>query len=239
MIIDDAKLLLGGYDISSDANKVMVNGGFAQEPNSRFGDRTEVFANGVRRTGVMAEGFYRAALDAVLRAKFDAGGALMSVFAVAATVGDAGDAIRINAGEYAPLPDAAWGKALAFAFRGYALGARYSARYLASGTKTVSGAGAALFIPGGVPTGKKLYGGLHVLGVSGIGATLDATVTSDAAADFATPTTRVTHAQQSALGDSLPAGVAGPITDEYFRFEWALGGVNPSIPLFAWLAIQR
>lgn len=240
MIAKDTKVLLGGYNISGDSNRAMVSSGRTQEPDSRFGDDTEVFANGVRRVDVSVEGFYRSALDAVLRGKFDAGNSLVTVFQRGTTLGDDGEAIRAHVGEYGSFPDATWGKQLRFTFRAYTLSRRYGARLLASGVKLATGVGAALQIVGGVSSGKKLYGGVHVVGVAGTDPTLDVTVQSAPTADFAAPTTRITHPQKTAIGDALSAGVSGPIADEYFRLAWTVGGSNaPSFEIFGWLAIQR
>jgi hypothetical protein len=99
--------------------------------------------------------------------------------------------------------------------------------------------GTGFVIAGGVPSGKRLWGGLHATALFGTSPTLDVIIQSAATGDstFASPTTRLTFTQMTAIGAQL-ISAAGPITDTRFRLKATLGGsVNPRFTIFGWIAI--
>ena len=95
-------------------------------------------------------------------------------------------------------------------------------------TMTAAAFGAAT-LTGGVDwltTSHYLYAALHVISRSGTSPTIDVLIQSDDNAAFSSPTTRVTFTQQSAIGSEWGTRLVGPITDDYWRASWTIGGSN-------------
>lgn len=106
-----------------------------------------------------------------------------------------------------------------------------------STTKTTTGVGTEQQ-DGAVLTGQFVHGFLHVFAESGTAApTLAVTVKSAAATGMAGATTRLTFATQTGLGQDYQF-LAGPITDTWWRVEWAITGTTPSFGFAVALAIQ-
>jgi hypothetical protein len=76
-----------------------------------------------------------------------------------------------------------------------------------------------------------------VIAAGGTLPTLDVTVQSDDAEGFASPTTRLTFTQKSAIGAEFITPVAGPITDTWWRVSWAIGGTTPTFGIVACVGI--
>lgn len=93
--------------------------------------------------------------------------------------------------------------------------------------RTANGSGTARQL-GAVTAARSLYVCLHVLAVSGTGGpTLTVIVESDDASGFSSPITRATFTAATAIGGQAVA-VAGPVTDDYWRVRWTVGGTTPS-----------
>lgn len=107
------------------------------------------------------------------------------------------------------------------------LSARASSRWvpgyvLYNGTVAGTGAGAST-VMGAVPSGSKLYGGIHV--VSGAGS-LTARIQSDTAG-FGSPITQITFSAIAGITYEWVTPVAGPITDPEWRADFTLASGGP------------
>jgi hypothetical protein len=102
--------------------------------------------------------------------------------------------------------------------------------------KTATGTGTALNL-GAVLANQYVYAVLHVLGVSA-GDAIDVTIESDDAQGFASPTTRATFAQKTAIGGAYLVRVAGPVADTWWRVKHTLTGASISILYACAMAIQ-
>ena len=76
-----------------------------------------------------------------------------------------------------------------------------------------------------------MYSYLHVMTTGTGSPTLDVVIQSDDNAGMTSPTTRITHAQKTAIGAEL-LSVAGAVMDDYWRVNFTIGGSSPSF-LFA------
>lgn len=93
--------------------------------------------------------------------------------------------------------------------------------------RTTTGTGTSVQL-GAVPAGQSLYAAVHVLSVAGSATpTITARVESDDATGFPSATTRLTFAAATAVGGQI-LRVAGPITDDWYRFAWTISGTTPS-----------
>lgn len=109
--------------------------------------------------------------------------------------------------------------------------------FVAAGAKTSTGTSSVVQL-GATGASQRLYAALHVLSVSGSTPTLDVTVKSDDAGGFASPATRITFAQKAAIGYEL-LSAAGPITDDYIRVDYTIGGSSPSFSFVVVVGIAR
>lgn len=90
---------------------------------------------------------------------------------------------------------------------------------------------------GAISSTQKLYAAIACLSGSPSD-TLDVTVESDNAEGFPSATTRVTFAQIKAAGMSEWKELSGPITDDWWRIVWTIGGAGPSFRFVVLLAIH-
>lgn len=94
--------------------------------------------------------------------------------------------------------------------------------------RTANGNGTGTNRPGTVSETQHVLAVLHVFAVEGTNPTLDVTVESAPAANFAGASARITFARVSSAATGIYAAkVNGPITDTYWRATWTVGGVNP------------
>lgn len=96
-----------------------------------------------------------------------------------------------------------------------------------------TGNGDALDLGVAIGSTERLYYAVFVTEANGTSPTLDLVLESDADAGFASATTRATLAQFTDTG-SVFGYVAGPITDEFYRFVRTVGGsASPSFDFVA------
>jgi hypothetical protein len=79
---------------------------------------------------------------------------------------------------------------------------------------------------GAVLATQKIYCGLHIFAVSGTLPTLDLILQSDALVGFGSPANVITFAQKTAIGQDWQS-LAGPLTDDWWRINYTLGGTLP------------
>jgi hypothetical protein len=102
---------------------------------------------------------------------------------------------------------------------------------LENGAKVATGVGTARQL-GAVAAIQYIYGCLQVLDVDGTNPTLDLVVQSDDAQGFASPVTRLTFTQRTAIGSQFVVPVVGPVTDTWWRASWTIGGTaDPSFTI--------
>ncbi|HCA86375.1 MAG TPA: hypothetical protein DEQ61_13245 [Streptomyces sp.] len=104
-------------------------------------------------------------------------------------------------------------------------------------TRTATGTGTALDL-GAVAAGKRLYASLHVLSVAGTTPSITASIESDDASDFLSPTTRLTFAAASAVGGQILRTDGTAITDTWWRVAWTISGTSPSFFFVSSLGIR-
>jgi len=108
---------------------------------------------------------------------------------------------------------------------------------MVNGNLTATGTGAAMKL-GPVAEGQQLYAAMHVLSASGTNPTLVMAVQSATAQVFGTRTERLVFPQVIAPGGWWATPVAGPITDEWWRVSYTIGGTNPSLAVVVIIGIQ-
>lgn len=231
-VLTNAKLWLAGYNFSGDANALALDYGAEAKDDTTFGAGTRANLGGLKTIAASAEGFITFGADTIdeyLFSKVSVGDELFSA-SPAGVEGEPGFSFLAVHAQY--NPGEAVGEIIKFGLKANANGAPFvRGTVMLNGTKTATGNGTARQL-GAVGATQRLYAGLHVFTVSGTTPTLDATVKSDDGVGFASPTTRITFAQKTARGFEWATSVAGPITDDWWRIDYTIGGGSPSF-LFA------
>lgn len=238
-ILRDQKLWLGGYDLSGVISSLALDYGAEARDVATLGAATRIQKAGLKTLAAQHEGFWDAAggIDEELFGRVGLADAPMSFAATDAAEGDTAFSFLALFGEYSP--GEAIGNILAFSVSAQAGDGDGLVRgtLMHNATRSASGNGTALQL-GAVGDSQKLFGALHVLSAAGTTPTLDVVAESDDASGFASPTTRISFAQQTGIGFEWATPVAGPITDDWWRLSWTLGGAGPSFAFAGILAIQ-
>lgn len=234
-VLSDQKLWFAGYDLTGVMNALSVTDGVGLKEAPVLGNTAMRRLAGLRTVVAQHEGYFQAdPEDAALNANMGLVDVPMSFGPIDGAEGSLAYSFASALGEYSPRGEidemfrfslSAEGSAGEPLVRGL-LGHNASRTSSANGTAYQLGAAAA---------GQKLYAALHVLTVSGTNPTLDVTIESDDASGFASAVTRLTFGQATAISSEWASPIAGPITDDWFRVVWAIGGTDT--PTFEFVVV--
>jgi len=236
-VIRDAKVYLGGRDLTGDMNAVAINYSAEMLDKTTLGDDTRVKVGGLKGVTCNGEGFFNPATSEGYL--FDRIAAVAEPVTIGADGGAAGDLAYIFKAAMAGYnPGGAVGELMKFSFDAEASDSKLVRATIlhTAAAATVSGSSAAQNL-GAVAAGQSLYATLHVPAASA-GDTLDVVIESDTVAGFTAPTVRATFAQVTATAGEFIVPVAGPITDTYWRISWTIAGTAPSFDFIATMGIQ-
>lgn len=232
-VYKNVKVYSGGYDLSGYSNKAELSYEYDEVETTVFGDATHHGIPGLAKLGFSLEGL--ASADATSTATWESDDILAARLGSATnypmtwapqTGADGEPAYFAETLLLSYAPGGAVGEAHAFSASGGGVGtALVRGTIMATGAKTSTANGTARQL-GAVSATQKLYAVLHVFAVSGTDPTLDVIVASDDAVGMASPTTRLTFTQRTAIGAQFITPVAGAITDTYYRVGWTIGGTN-------------
>lgn len=230
-VLDNAKLFVGGYDLSGDSHTIKLAAAAEEKNVTTFGSSGfKSRVGGLKAFTLQGSGFVEFGAGENDDVHFAGLGLTSNLLTVAADGGAAGEIGYFGQaleGQY-QLGDEI-GEVLPFTTDFVGSGPLVRGTILEDGgtARTTSGNGTAREL-GAVSAAQKLYVGLHVIAVSGTTPSLTVKVQSDDASGFASPLDRVTFAAASAVGSQWATPVAGPITDTWYRINWTISGTNPS-----------
>lgn len=96
-------------------------------------------------------------------------------------------------------------------------------------SQTTNGSGTISASQAVMATASKLYATLHVFSVSGTNPTLQVSVLSATTSGFGSSTSRIAFSTATAASSQWGTPLAGPITDQFYRATWTIGGTsNPT-----------
>ena len=236
ILLDDAKIWLGGVDLTGSANSVELSAAKAELTNGRFGDAGEVFHPGLEQVVANVGGFFSAGAGepdptiynrwnsstghALTVAPPNAPGAVAGAEGnVAYTVVGRPFSYNISGAHGQLLPYQMTAKP-ASTFRLYRqkiISEKQS--FATTATAGLTDVGAAHNV-GAVATGQELNATLHAF--SHTGAAFTITVESDNASGFASATTRVTFSSVATDGITETKKVSGAITDNWYRTRYVV-----------------
>jgi hypothetical protein len=224
IVLTDAKVYAGAYDLSGDHNKVAVAFSYEDKDVTRFGAQGKGRRAGLGSAQVNGEGVVNAGTDLQDDVHFSDLGVYQRIMTLAA-IGDLGDKAMAMRGvelEYTPM-DAAVGDVHGFSFD-----AASSGLFLPSATvlhdretaETATGSETAQQV-GAITAPELGYAALHVVAASGT--SLDVRVQSDTAVGFPSPTTQFSFAQATGITSEWSTAIAAT-TDDWWRVDWTIVG---------------
>jgi hypothetical protein len=244
-ILLDARVFMGGVDLSGSGNKIEIGeeAEAKKTTNWRSGGAHENIA-GLTAVDISAEGQWEAGSLAYVDDGLWAGRRALEPWTVAS------DSLSdLSTGSTVYLTKALRKKA---SWLGQ-LGEVASWQADASGTwplvrgvvghasgvpRTATGSGTSLQV-GAVPSGKYMYANLHVLSISGTSTpTITVKIQSDNATGFPSATDQGSFTAATAIGGQS-IRIAGPITDDWWRASWTISGSSPSFLFLVSLGIER
>lgn len=236
-VYNDARVWHAGHDLSATANQVELKVSAADLTATTFSSGGwEEHLAGLRSTEASVQGYWATGLNSVDGHLSGVTGAASQPLTIAPTASDGATALM---GKAISL-DYQWGgdvgSLIEYQASGKGAGAFQHGTVMHPGNvnRTATGVGTARQL-GTIASGAKLYAVLHVLSMSGTSPTLDVVIQSGASAGTAT-TTRVTFTQATAAGAQW-LELSGPITDDWWRCSYSIGGTTPSVRFAVALAI--
>ena len=233
-VLSDALIVFDGQAIRDSTNAVSIDYGAEELDGTTLADDTRIMVGGLLTAAMGADGFFQAPDPDT--AFFDQMGAAGKVITIApqTTEGSIGFALNAILGSY--NPGASVGELLSYSIQAGARDRLVRGPLLANKTGiTASGSGTA-FQVGAATSSQTVFAALHVTKADGTTPTLDLTIESDDASGMASPTTRITFDQATAKGSQFKK-LAGPVTDNWWRVDYTIGGTSPDFDFVVLLGI--
>lgn len=228
-VISDARLWVAQYDMSGHVNAVALDYSAESKDDTALQDTSRHRLGGLRMIALQCDGFFEAGAlkpDEFLPDNLAVADIPVSVCPIAgAAVGSRAFTFRALFADY--KAGGQIGEIMPFSAGAEASrGPLVRGEVLHNGAQTTTGNGSARQL-GAVSSQQRLYAALHILSVSGTSPTLDAVIQSDDNSGMSSATNRITFAQATAEGSQW-GSVVGPITDDYWRINFTIGGTDPN-----------
>ncbi len=239
-LLKDARLLVGGYEVTSDHNQMSLN--LVRPPVAKpvFGIDSNVYLPGLVTADYSLDGWFDSdgsvAIDDIKFAQFDA--TISNVLTIVAPDGAVGAAAyafeSIDTG-YSPLGGTI-GDIAAFNVSGTSTGDVMKGVVIEAGTTARSGTlTTAEYELGDIVAGEILWASLHVIATTG-SPTLDVVIQSDTTG-FPSPTAHITFPQATTIGDGFLSYTTAE-SDTFWRAVATYGG-SGSITFLIAFGIQN
>jgi len=232
-ILRDQKVYWDAYDLTGDLSALTLDYGVDTLDDTALGDTFRSNAAGLVTVASQIEGFYRSGTGTFEPALMNNLAIQDKPFTVTnnGTEGTTAWFYKMLEGDYHPIKGSS-GELQTFSAGGMANSVLVKGQSIAVKSGIIATANGTAYQVGAVPAGKKLYVALHILSVSGTNPTLDLTINSDDASGFPSSTTRGTFSQKTGIGSDWME-IAGPITDDWWRARWVVGGTGT--PTFSFI----
>lgn len=237
-VIVNAKVIVGGLNLSGDSNSIAVAYGAEMLDNTVFqestGGKTRSYTPGLKTVGITAQMFWNTSKDSVLFGRIGVADEVITVGDLAETEGDRVFFVKGVHGAYNP----ASGEIGQLISANLDLKARGTplvrGQLMARGTKVATGNSVGINM--GSAANKRIYSALHIISplvAGGGGEQIIGTIESDDNSGFTTPVTRLTHTTMTLAGaDWQEAAIGAGITDNFWRAKWTIAGAAPSFELY-------
>lgn len=233
-VLRDVDVIADGYRLRGIMNSVALADIAELQEATVYADTARRRIAGLRSASIDMEGYFDATLDKEL---FDR----IGVANVPITVAPDGNAegaraffFRAIAGEYSHGGGVGEVNPFSLNAQGSDGSRLVRGTIMHNATRTTTANGTAQQI-GAIAAGQRMYAALHVLAASASD-TLDVVIASDDNSGFTSGANRITFSQATAIGSQWLT-LAGPITDNWWRVQWTIGGVGPSFEFIVVLGI--
>ncbi len=237
-VLKDVRLLVGGYEVTSDHNTVALNMLRPPVPKPSFGIDSNVYLPGLVKADYSLDGWFDSGgsankqIDDIKFAQID--GSTSNVLTIVAPDG-AVDAVAYSFesidSAYAPFGGSI-GDIAAFNVSGSSTGDVLRGIVIEAGTTARSATvTTAEYTLGDIVAGEILYASLHVIATTG-SPTLNVVIQSDELTGFADPTPHITFPEASAIGDGFLSSTT-TTTDTLWRAVATYGGTGTITYLIA------
>lgn len=232
-VLSDALIVFDGEAIRDSTNAVSIDYGAEELDGTTLADNTRIMVGGLLTAAMGADGFFQAPDPD--SAFFDQMGAAGKVITIApkTTEGSIGFSLNSVLGSY--NPGASVGELLAYSIQAGARDRLVRGMLLAN-KAGITGTGAGTAFQVGAASGSQtLFAALHVTKAGGT-PTLNLSIESDDASNMLSATTRITFDQATAKGSQFKK-LAGPVTDNWWRVNYTIGGATPNFDFVVLLGI--
>lgn len=237
-VLTNAAIIIGAHNLSGDANALALNFEAEILDITKFGDDARRKIAGLRSNTFSLAGHWNGgdeALDDALFSKIALAGQPISFGGAGLADGARCFTAKALLGSYAP--GAQVGEVFAFDAAGEADDDLGRGLVVANATAGSSSSSTGQQV-GAIASGASLIANLHVTAASGSSPTLDVVLESDDNSGFTSATTRGTFSQATGL-TAEQLTVAGPVTDDYWRVTYTIGGSTPSFSFVVALGISN
>lgn len=234
-VLKNQKVFFGGYDLTGITNAVSLTSEAEAVDATVLGNDTRINKGGLKTVAASVQGFFDAdPYDSALYTNVGANDKPLSIL-TSGTEGSPAYMFKCMIGSY--TPSGSIGDMFGFSLEAAAAGSLTRGTLMENNTGiSANGDGTGQQL-GAIASGQKMYAALHIFNVTGTSPTLDVTVESDDNAGFTSAATRITFTQANALGAQYTT-LDGPITDDYWRVSWDVGGTTPSFDFAVVLGIM-
>lgn len=237
-VLRDIKICYGGRDLSGELSSLNMEY-TAETPDATvLSDITRRRLPGLLSINSNHNGWWDSvsATDSLDKDLFDQVGANPLLISAAPNAGAQGEpsySWQALTAEYSP--GATVGEVFAFTFNTMGDSRLIRGTVLESGTFGVTADGDAAQL-GAAATTDTIYSAFHVIAASGTAPTLDVVLESDDDSGFPSAVTRITHTQFTGVGAELLT-LAGPVTDDWWRYTLTIADTIPSFTVFGAVGI--
>lgn len=230
VVLENAKVWLGGYDLSGQLNAVSIGLEADKIDATTFGcNGWQSHVAGLKSLNAGVVGFWDVNYDGVLLNNLTTSSAPFSTALLGVTAGNQAYCFNARSGTYNPA-DASVGELIKFdASISSASDKMARGLLLAAQAITGDGSGTA-FQLGAVASTKKLCAALHITAWN---ATSLVVTLSSSATEGGAYTTQATFATATSVGGKWLTPISGPITDTWWKANWDITGTSATIAVIA------
>ena len=239
-VLKDARLLVGGYEVTSDHNTVALNMLRPPVIKPSFGIDSNVYLPGLVKAEYSLDGWFDSdgsvAIDDIKFAEFNASiSNVLTIVAPDGAVGAVAYSFESIDTDYAPFGGGI-GDIAAFNVAGTSTGDVLKGVVIEAGTTARTATlTTAEYELGDIVAGEILWAALHVIATTG-SPTLDVVIQSDVTG-FGSPTPHITFPQATAIGDGFLSSTTAE-SDTFWRAVATWGGTG-SITFLIAFGIQN
>ena len=227
LVATDVKTWLDEFDFSGQMNAVALDYSAELKEATAMGDTAIRRLAALPFVSASMAGNWGSSVDKELADRVSLVDKILSFAPEGNSEGNRGFTFRAAAGKY--NFGAAIGEVFPFGFdaEGSAGDPLVAGMLMHDAARTATGNGIGQQLGAIAAATNSIYGALHVTAVSGSSPTLDLTVESDDNSGFTSASVRMTYTQATGLTSQWKE-LAGPITDDWWRVVYTIGGGSPS-----------